>query len=115
MRSVVLVAHVSLIALLAALSGASVGLLLIVPLLAPLRGLWRGERYTYAWSSMLIVFYCAGFLAEAYMRRSMMWPLRAAAIVAALEFVSLILFVRLQAREARAEAAGRQPAERTAT
>lgn len=106
LRIATLIAHVALIALLVAMARASVGLLLVLPLLAPARGLWRGDRYTYAWLSMLIVFYCAGLLAEAYMRPTMAWPLRAASIVAAIEFVSVVLFVRLRAREAAARTAG---------
>ncbi|HZP13302.1 MAG TPA: DUF2069 domain-containing protein [Nevskiaceae bacterium] len=105
LRIATLIAHVALIALLVAMTRASIGLLLIVPLLAPARGLWRGERYTYAWVSMLIVFYCAGLLAETYMRPTMVWLLRAAAVVAAIEFVSAVLFVRLRSREAAARTA----------
>lgn len=30
---------------------------LLLPLLLPLRGLWRGHPYTYAWSSFLILIY----------------------------------------------------------
>jgi uncharacterized membrane protein len=113
MRIVALVAHALLIVRLSAMVGATIGLLLVLPLLAPLRGLWRGDRYTYAWNAMLIVFYCAGFLAEAYMRPTIARPFPAAAIVAAIEFVSAVLFVRLRAREARAAAADPPPAART--
>jgi len=28
-----------------------------LPLLAPLRGLWRGERYTYAWATLCVLPY----------------------------------------------------------
>jgi len=52
-------------------------------------------------------------LAEAYMRPTMAWVLRVAAIVAAIEFVSAVLFVRVQARAARAAGEARPPAART--
>ena len=113
LRITTLIAHFALIALLVAMTGASIGLLLVVPLLAPVRGFWRGDRYTYAWSAMLIVFYCAGMLSEAYMRPTMAWTLRIAAFLAAIEFVSAVLFVRVQAMAARAAAEARPPAART--
>ena len=105
MRYAALATHALLIAGLIWIAGASVGLLLVLPLLAPLRGLWRGAPYTYAWASMLLTIYCAVLLSEAYMRPSQLGVLRALAIVAALEFVSLILFVRMRAAEARVAAA----------
>ncbi|QHS09162.1 DUF2069 domain-containing protein [Sinimarinibacterium sp. NLF-5-8] len=75
-------------------------------LLIPLPGLLRGRRYTYQWASMLLAIYCALWLAE-------MWsnlPGRAAALLlaslSAVEFVSLVLFVRLQDRERHGQTAG---------
>ena len=100
-RGATLAAHALLIAGLAWKAGVSAGLVLLLPLLAPLPGLWRGKSYTYAWASMLITFYCAGLLAEAYMRSSHAQEFRTLAAIAALEFVSLILFVRLRATEVR--------------
>jgi uncharacterized membrane protein len=114
LRTIALGAHALLIAGLAWLVGISAGLLLLFPLLTPVRGLWRGERYTYAWASMLLVFYCGGLLAEAYMRPHQGIVLRLLASVAAIEFVSLVLFVRAQSAAARAAAAAAPPAERTA-
>lgn len=112
-RAVTLGLHAGLIGAIVHLAGAGLGLILLLPLLAPLPGFWLSRSYTFAWASMLLVFYCAGFLAEAYMRPTLAWAMRVAAIVAALEFVSVVLFVRLAAREARAEAADRPPAART--
>ena len=58
-------------------------------------GLWRGRPYTYAWASMLIVFYVAGLLVIGR-------PLTLAlACVAALEFCGLVLYVRARSLEAR--------------
>ena len=93
-----LLAHALLIAGIGWKVGVSVGLVLLLPLVAALPGLWRGRPYTYAWASMLLVFYCAGLLTEAYMRSSQGTQFRMLAFVSALEFVSLVLFVRLRAR-----------------
>ena len=113
-RNVALLAHALLIVGLTWKVGLSVGLVLLLPLLAALPGLWRGQPYTYAWASMLLVFYCAGLLTEAYMRPSQAMHFRLLAIVAALEFVSLVLFVRLRAAEVRVAAAAARSAARTA-
>jgi uncharacterized membrane protein len=112
MRTLTLIAHALLIAGLAWTVGSSVGAVLVVPLLLPLQGLWVGRRYTYAWTTMLITFYCAGFAAEAYMRPAEAWWWRGLAAIAAIEFVSLNLFVRRQAAAARAAAAAAPPAGR---
>ncbi len=113
-RAVVLGVHAALIGGLAMVAGYSLGIVLVLPLLLPLPGLWRSDRYTFAWASMLLTFYCGGLLAEAYMRPHQSLALRALASVAALEFVSLVLFVRLRSAEARAEAAAARSAGRTA-
>jgi uncharacterized membrane protein len=112
-RAVTLGLHAGLIGGIVLLAGGGIGLLLLAPLVAPLRGYWLGKPYTFAWASMLLVFYCAGFLAEAYMRPTLAWPLRTVATIAAFEFVSAVLFVRLRAKEARAGASGPPPAART--
>ena len=69
------------------------GALFALPLLAPLPGLWRGRAYTHAWSSLLIVFYAAGFLVEAKSRPDSA-PWLVLSFVAAAEFVALVLYVR---------------------
>lgn len=76
---------------------------LVVPLLAPLLGLWRGRPYTYAWASLLLVFYAGALLVEALGREPMAVGL---ACVAALEFCGLLMFVRVRAVESRRSAAG---------
>jgi uncharacterized membrane protein len=96
-----LAAHFLLIAGLLWSAWPSAGVLVIVPLLLAVPGLWRGRRYTYAWASMLLTLYCAGLLAEVYMRPTQLVFWRGLAVIAALEFVGLILFVRVQAAEAR--------------
>lgn len=68
------------------------GALYALPLLLPLPGLWRGRPYTYAWSSMLIVFYVAGLLVAAKSGGGAQWL--APATLAAVEFCALVLYVR---------------------
>lgn len=101
-RIAALVLHVLLIAGLIAWCGWLPGILLCLPLLAPLPGLLRRRTYTAAWASMLLVFYVAGLLAEGVAvpgRRSVGTWL---SVVAALDFVAVVLFVRLSARERKA-------------
>ena len=91
--------HVALIAALLYWSGWRVGALLSLPLLATLPGLLRARTYTAGWASMLLVFYIALLLSE-----GVAMPLRkpfaqALSVIAVLDFVSLVLFVRLSARE----------------
>lgn len=100
-RTLALVAHGALIAGLSAYVGASAGLLFVLPLFVPLPGLLSARSYTFAWSTLLIVFYCGGLLAEAYVRPGDRLVLHALASVAALEFVALNLFVRFRSVEAR--------------
>jgi uncharacterized membrane protein len=95
LRIVVLMCHGVLIVGLP-LAARLAGVLFALPLLAPAPGLWRGRPYTYAWASMLVVFYVAGLLVVGR-------PLTLAlACVAALEFCALVLYVRARSVEARA-------------
>lgn len=77
------------------------GWLLALPLLLPLPGLWRGQQYTYAWCSMLVVFYIGGFLMEAWANPEIARTAVALAILAAVEFCALLLYVRFAAVDAR--------------
>ena len=67
-----------------------------LPLLAPLPGLLRGRAYTAGWASMVVSFYCALLLAEAYMLPSLKGALIALAVVAAFDFVALMLYAKAQ-------------------
>ncbi len=71
---------------------------LVLPLTVPLPGLWRGKSYTYAATSLLMVFYSGGLLVEAIGGE---WAANALALTAVLEFCSLVLFVRVRVAEAR--------------
>jgi uncharacterized membrane protein len=80
------------------------GVLLALPLLATLPGLLRARSYTAAWASMLLVFYVAGLLSEATAMPLRRGVAHALALVAALDFVSLVAFVRLSRRAREAQA-----------
>ncbi|MDR3418558.1 MAG: DUF2069 domain-containing protein [Nevskia sp.] len=98
-RRAALLLHLVLVGGLVAWCGWLPGMLLSLPLLTALPGLLRGRTYTASWASMLVVFYVAGLLAEGVAmpgRRSVGTLL---STVAALDFVSLVLFVRLTGRE----------------
>jgi len=81
-------------------------------LLLPLPGLIRGRSYTYAWASMLVAFYVAGYLADGYARPETRLSAFALAAVAAVDYVGLMMFVRFTARE-RAVAAAQASAAQT--
>jgi uncharacterized membrane protein len=99
-RGIALACHVALAIALAVLAKFP-GWLLALPLLLPLPGLWRGKAYTYAWCSMLIVFYAGGFLMEAWANPETSRMAIPLAIVAAVEFCALVLYVRFAAVDAR--------------
>ncbi|MBI3171533.1 MAG: DUF2069 domain-containing protein [Hydrocarboniphaga effusa] len=99
---VVLIAHATLLIGLPVAAGRP-GVLLAVPLLFPLPGLWRGTSYTYAWCSLLLSFYLGGLLMEAVTGGS--WYATVLASAAAIEFCALLLYVRFKSLERRAGAA----------
>ncbi|WP_020650794.1 DUF2069 domain-containing protein [Solimonas variicoloris] len=104
-RALALAAHLALIVLLMALLRSPLALAAALLLFLPLPGMLRGRRYTHAWASMLLVGYCALLLANGYAQpqaRALMFGLAA---LAAADFVGLVLYVRISAREARGAAA----------
>lgn len=72
-------------------AGSLAPLLWLVPLLFPLPGLIRGKRYTYAWSTLVVIGYVALALTEIIAQP----PARS--LPAAILFVSFALFVALVA------------------
>ena len=98
-RIAALAFHFGLIAGLIAWCGWLPGVLLSLPLLAPIPGLLRKRTYTAGWATMLVVFYVGGLLAEGVAVPGRRGIGTALSVVAALDFVSLVLFVRLAARE----------------
>ena len=74
-------------------------ILLLFPLLFPLRGLLKGNPYTYAWSSFLILLYFIHGVVEAYANP----PVRMLALLEVLFSVTFytgaVLYARLRGRE----------------
>lgn len=99
MLALLLASHFALIGGLLWWCGAAIGLLLVLPLLAPLPGLLKGRPYTGAWASLLIVFYVAGLLAETYGLQQRHAIGGALTLIAMVDFVATLLFVRWAARE----------------
>ncbi len=97
-KGAALIAHVLLMLALVAQNSALSWLaaLLLVP---PLPGLVRGRLYTYQWACMLVAFYCALWLAEGWFEVRGRGLAFGIAALAASDFVSLVLYVRLRRRE----------------
>jgi uncharacterized membrane protein len=104
-RRIVLALHGLLIATLVLAAGVT-GMVLALPLLLPLPGLWRARPYTYAWGSMLVLFYAGGALSEVVMAEQIPRMALAIAVIATFEFCALLLYVRLRSAEFRATTAG---------
>lgn len=102
----VLIAQPALALGIAAWTGwSALGAAAAVVLLLPMRSIARGNTYTCGWVSMLVVAYCAFLLAELYAQpQAKLWP-GVLSLLAALNFVSLLLYVRLRARERTAQTA----------
>lgn len=66
--------------------GGSWLVLKVLPLLAPLMGVLRGNRYTFQWSTLLIWLYAAEGATRAYTDRGMSQALAAAELVLALAY-----------------------------
>ncbi len=106
MRVSALTLHLALFIIMLSDARGPLGLIGAFVLLLPLPGLLRGREYTHAWASMLVAFYCALWLAEGWAELSARGPAFTLAALAALDFVSLVLYVRLRARERTAQTAG---------
>ncbi|WP_428312436.1 DUF2069 domain-containing protein [Hydrocarboniphaga sp.] len=98
-RVVAIASHLLLIVLMLIGSRGGSGALLVLPLLLPIAGIIRGRAYTYSWACMLVVFYAAGYLASGYAQPMQKWSAFFLASIAAIDFVALVLYVRLLARE----------------
>jgi uncharacterized membrane protein len=82
--------------------GGSWLVLKVVPLMAALFGVLRGKRYTYQWSTLLIVFYAAEGVTRAYTDGGL--SARVAAIEAVLAFAyfgAAVAFIRASRRPDR--------------
>ena len=76
--------------------GGSLIALKALPLLLPLRGIFEGKRYTYQWSSMLILAYFAEGVMRAWAERSLSQYLAMGEILLSLVFFAATVgFARL--------------------
>lgn len=76
-------------------------IVILTPLLIALRGLLNGKRYTFAWSSMLILFYFMHGVVEAWANESKLIQTLALIEVAltVIFFIGAIMFVKYKSRE----------------
>ena len=83
-------------------AGGSALVLKALPLLVPLFGVLRGKRYTYQWSSMLILAYFAEGVVRAWSERGASQALAIAEIVLSMAFfTAAICYVRITRVEPR--------------
>ena len=79
--------------------GGSLIALKALPLLIPLRGVFEGRRYTYQWTSMLILAYFAEGVTRAWSDRGMSQALSVAEILLSLAFfAAAVAYARLTRR-----------------
>jgi uncharacterized membrane protein len=69
-------------------------LLAVVPLLAPLRGLLRGRRHTYAWATLFTVPYLAFALTELLANPAARWVAALSLLLVFGWFCTLVMFLR---------------------
>lgn len=74
-------------------------LLLLLPLLFPLKGLLNGTPYTYAWSSFLILLYFIHGVVEAYANPAARIPAVLEVLFSVTFYSGAVLYARLRARE----------------
>jgi uncharacterized membrane protein len=70
-------------------------ILAVLPLLAPLRGLWRGRRHTYAWSTLFAIPYVAFALTELLVNPAARWVAGFSLLCIFAWFCTMILFLRV--------------------
>ena len=66
----------------------------VVPLLAPLNGLIRGKRYTYAWATLFAIPYLMFSVTELLVNRHARWVAAASLLLVFGWFCTMILFLR---------------------
>jgi uncharacterized membrane protein len=69
--------------------------LAILPLLAPLSGLARGERRTYAWATLFVLPYLMFALTEALVNPRVRWMAALCVVLAFAWFCAMVAFLRL--------------------
>lgn len=69
--------------------------LAVLPLLAPLRGLIRGQRYTYAWATLFAIPYLVFSLTELLVNRQARWVAGLSLLLVFAWFCTMIFFLRV--------------------
>jgi uncharacterized membrane protein len=69
-------------------------ILAALPLLAPLNGLLRGRRHTYAWATMFAIPYLAFALTELLVNPAARWVAAMSLLLVFAWFCTMILFLR---------------------
>ena len=70
-------------------------LLAVLPLLAPLNGLLRGRRHTYAWATLFAIPYLAFALTELLVNPAARWVAAMSLLLVFGWFCTMILFLRV--------------------
>ena len=70
-------------------------LLAVLPLLAPLNGLMRGRRHTYAWATLFAVPYLAFALTEVLVNPAARWVGALSLLLVFAWFCAMVLFLRV--------------------
>jgi uncharacterized membrane protein len=69
-------------------------ILAVLPLLAPLNGLWRGHRRTYAWATLFAIPYLVFALTELLVNPAARWVAALSLLLVFAWFCTMILFLR---------------------
>jgi uncharacterized membrane protein len=75
-------------------------LLMLVPLAAPLPGLWRGQRRTYAWATLCVAPYLIYGLTEVVANPAVRGAAGAILFASLAWFATLVIYLRLSRRTA---------------
>jgi uncharacterized membrane protein len=69
-------------------------LIAALPLLAPLRGLLVGRRYTYAWATLFAIPYLMFIVTELLVRRESRWVAALSLLLVFAWFCAMVLYLR---------------------
>jgi uncharacterized membrane protein len=84
--------------------GGSLIALKALPLLLPLPGIFRGRRYTFQWSSLLILAYFAEGATRAWSERGVSQLLAGAEVALSLVFfTAVVVYARLSSAQSRGD------------
>lgn len=84
----------SLLAWIAAGYAWPICVLAVIPLLAPLHGLVKGRRYTYAWATLFTVPYITFALTELLVNPAARWVASISLLLVFAWFCTMVLFLR---------------------